>query len=85
MEIFCNISVFTVTFDQFNASLLNKNINYFRPQTFEWYSKYKRNITSIYLDEYQVDDLILLYFHSCLFFSSSFSCLIIVVVHRQHY
>ncbi len=30
IEIFCNIlNVFTVTFDQFNAYLLNKNINLF--------------------------------------------------------
>ncbi len=30
MEIFCNIiNVFTVTFDQFNASLLNKSFNFF--------------------------------------------------------
>ncbi len=29
MEIFCNIiNVFTVTFDQFNVSLLNKSINF---------------------------------------------------------
>ncbi len=25
MEIFCNINFFTVTFDQFNATLLEKN------------------------------------------------------------
>ncbi len=43
-EVFCNIiNVFTVTFDQFNASLLNKHINFQRtrkfywPQTFEQY------------------------------------------------
>jgi len=31
MGIFCNIiDVFTVTFDQFNASLLNKSINNFK-------------------------------------------------------
>ncbi len=36
IEIFCNIIftvtlfVFTVTFDQFNASLLNKNIDFFK-------------------------------------------------------
>ncbi len=40
-EIFCNIiNVFTVTFDQFNASLMNKSINlffkYYWPKTFEW-------------------------------------------------
>ncbi len=30
-EIFCNIiNVFTVIFDQFNASMLNKNINFFK-------------------------------------------------------
>ncbi len=35
METFCNIiNVFTVTFDQFNASLLNKNINLFKKRTF---------------------------------------------------
>ncbi len=29
--IFCNIlNVFTVTFDQFNASMLNKSINFFK-------------------------------------------------------
>jgi len=27
IEIFCNNRVFTVTFDQFNASMLNKRIN----------------------------------------------------------
>ncbi len=32
-EIFCNIiNVFTVTFDQFNASLLNKMIDFFQKQ-----------------------------------------------------
>jgi len=31
IEIFCNIiHIFTVTFDQFNASLLNKSINFFK-------------------------------------------------------
>ncbi len=31
MEIFCNImNVFTVTLDQFNASLLNKSINFLK-------------------------------------------------------
>ncbi len=37
MEIFCNIiNIFTVTFDQFNAALLNKSINFsYWPQTFE--------------------------------------------------
>ncbi len=31
IEIFCNImNVFTVAFDKFNASLLNKNINFFK-------------------------------------------------------
>ncbi len=50
IETFCNIiNAFIVTFDQFNASLLNKNINYFRPQTFERYCKYKTNIISIYI------------------------------------
>ncbi len=30
IEIFCDIrNVFAVTFDQFNASLLNKNMNFF--------------------------------------------------------
>ncbi len=30
MEIFCNIiNVFIITFDQFKASLLNKNINFY--------------------------------------------------------
>ncbi len=29
MEIFCSIMNVFVTFDQFNASLLNKNINLF--------------------------------------------------------
>ncbi len=37
MEIFCNIlHVFTVTFDQFNAALMHKNIILF--QIFEWFS-----------------------------------------------
>ncbi len=41
IEIFCNIiNVFTVTFDQFNASLMNKSINFFQinltdPRLFE--------------------------------------------------
>ncbi len=31
MEIFCNIiNVFILTFDQFNVSLLNKSINFFK-------------------------------------------------------
>ncbi len=31
IEIFCNIiNVFTVTFDKFNVSLMNKNINFFQ-------------------------------------------------------
>ncbi len=31
IEIFCNIrNVFTVTFDQFNTSLLSKSINFFQ-------------------------------------------------------
>jgi len=40
IEIFCNIiNVFTFTFNQFNAPLLNKSINFFvfpyLPETFE--------------------------------------------------
>jgi len=34
------INDFTVTFDQFNESLLNKSINFFqKTQTFEWLCK----------------------------------------------
>ncbi len=33
VDIFCNIlNVFTVTFDQFNASLLNKSLHFFQKQ-----------------------------------------------------
>jgi len=35
IEVFCNIiSVFTFTFDQFNAFLLNKNNNFFLLKSF---------------------------------------------------
>ncbi len=37
MEIFCNIIIiiiFIVIFDQFNASLLNKTIHFFKKNTF---------------------------------------------------
>ncbi len=38
LEIFCNnAKVFTVTFDQFNPSLLNKTFKAYYPQTFQWY------------------------------------------------
>ncbi len=38
-------SVFTITFDQFNASLLNKNINKtYWHQAFELYINHKINI-----------------------------------------
>ncbi len=38
MEIFCNvINAFTVTFDQFNKSLLNNKTTTYWPQTFEQY------------------------------------------------
>ncbi len=41
--IFCDIiNVFTVTFDQFNASLLNKNINFLK----KW--NYIKIMTNIY-------------------------------------
>ncbi len=34
MEIFCNvINVFTVAFDEFNVSLLNKTINFLKKMT----------------------------------------------------
>ncbi len=37
MEIFCNIiNVFTVTFDQFKVSLLNKSINLVQEQKSYW-------------------------------------------------
>ncbi len=32
MEYFCNINLFTVTFNQFNASVLNKSINFLQKQ-----------------------------------------------------
>ncbi len=32
-EMICSINVFTVTFDQFNASLLNKSTNLFKKST----------------------------------------------------
>lgn len=35
LEIFCNISVFTVIFDQLGASLLDKNINFFQKKKLE--------------------------------------------------
>lgn len=41
------MKVYTVTFDQFNASLLNKTIYFFQikkkcdPKTFEWYCVHK--------------------------------------------
>ncbi len=35
IEIFCNImNVFTVAFDKFNASLLNKNINFLKKKKY---------------------------------------------------
>jgi len=37
-----SVNVFTVTFDQCNASLLNINKKHW-PQTFEWYYLWKTN------------------------------------------
>ncbi len=35
------INVFTVTFDQFNASLMNKSLNSFKKEFLYWYSQYQ--------------------------------------------
>ncbi len=49
-EIFCNIiNVFTVPLDQFNASLLNKNINMF--------ICYKKNINIVYINKTYNDNI----------------------------
>ncbi len=56
MEIFCNIiKVFTVTFDQFNASLLNKCINFFQN------GKQKTLLTPIFWMIMQVTGTFLIY------------------------
>ncbi len=49
-----NIGVFTVTFYQFNVSLLNENIHLFKKNlteaTFEWYCKYILDFTNIIIN-----------------------------------